>query len=204
MSGTDTQPRAGKPRKSFILELPGLLLGALVIAVLLKTFVVQPFYIPSESMLETLQVNDRVMVSKLTYRFGDIERGDVVVFERGPEVESTVPEAVVKAVLDALGIRTSGSEDLIKRVIGVGGDTIEIRDNAVYLNGSPIDEPYISDPAMADMEPVTVPTNSLWVMGDHRCGGCSQDSRFIGPIEVEDVVGHAFVRVWPLDRLGGL
>lgn len=194
----------GEKRVSFLMELPGLLLGALLIAVLLKTFVVQPFYIPSESMMDTLLVDDRVMVSKLSYRFGDIARGDVVVFETGPEVDQTVPEAVVKAVLDALGIRTSGQEDLIKRVIALGGDTVEIRDNQVFVNGAAIFEPYISDPAMPDMAETTVPEGTIWVMGDHRCGGCSQDSRFIGPIPVEDVVGKAVVRIWPLDRLGGL
>lgn len=194
----------GEKRVSFLMELPGLLLGALLIAVLLKTFVVQPFYIPSESMMDTLLVDDRVMVSKLSYRFGDIERGDIVVFETGPEVEQTVPEAVVKAVLDALGIRTSGQEDLIKRVIALGGDTVEIRDNQVFVNGIPVFEPYISEAAMPDMAEATVPDGTIWVMGDHRCGGCSQDSRFIGPIPVEDVVGKAVVRIWPLDRLGGL
>ncbi|MGF1667156.1 MAG: signal peptidase I [Acidimicrobiia bacterium] len=203
MSGTETTPKAEKPR-SFILELPGLLLGALIIAVLLKTFVVQPFYIPSESMLETLQVNDRVMVSKLTYRFGEIERGDVIVFETGPEVEMSVAENVVKAVLDALGIRSSGQEDLIKRVIALGGDRVEIRDNEVIVNDSPIYEPYISDAGMADMAVQTIPAGMIWVMGDHRCGGCSQDSRFIGPIPVEDVIGKAVVRIWPYDRVGGL
>ncbi len=203
MSGISTTPKSERPR-SFILELPGLLLGALIIAVLLKTFVVQPFYIPSESMLETLQVNDRVMVSKLTYRFGEIERGDVVVFETGPEVEMSAAEAVVKAVLDALGIRSSGHEDLIKRVIALGGDRIEIRDNQVFVNDSAIYEPYISEPAMPDMAVQTVPDGTIWVMGDHRCGGCSQDSRFIGPIPVEDVIGRAVVRIWPLDRVGGL
>jgi signal peptidase I len=194
----------GEKRVSFLMELPGLLLGALLIAVLLKTFVVQPFYIPSESMMDTLLVDDRVMVSKLSYRFGEIERGDIVVFETGPEVEQTVPEAVVKAVLDALGIRTSGQEDLIKRVIALGGDTVEIRDNQVFVNGAPVFEPYISEAAMPDMAETTVPDGTIWVMGDHRCGGCSQDSRFIGAIPVEDVVGKAVVRIWPLDRLGGL
>jgi signal peptidase I len=203
MKGIETTPKLQKPR-SFVLELPGLLLGALIIAVLLKTFVVQPFYIPSESMLETLQVNDRVMVSKLSYRVGGIERGDVVVFEIGPEVEMSAAESVVKAVLDALGIRSSGQEDLIKRVIALGGDRVEIRDNQVFVNDSALYEPYISDPAMPDMALQTIPTGMIWVMGDHRCGGCSQDSRFIGPIPVEDVIGKAIVRIWPFDRVGGL
>ena len=105
---------------SFLLELPGLLLAALVVAILIKTFLIQPFYIPSESMVHTLEINDRVMVSKLSYRFGGIERGDVVVFETGPALEQSGAEEVVQAVLDALGVRSSGKEDLIKRVIAVG------------------------------------------------------------------------------------
>lgn len=204
MSTADVPQQSKKPRRSFLLELPGLLLGALVIAVLLKTFVVQPFYIPSESMRETLQVNDRVMASKLSYRFGEIERGDIVVFSPGPEVERTAAESVVKAVLDALGIRTSAEEDLIKRVIALGGDTIEIRDNQVHLNGSPLDEPYISETDMPAMPVETIPEGMLWVMGDHRCGGCSRDSRFIGPISVEDVLGKAVIRIWPPSRFGTL
>jgi signal peptidase I len=183
--------------------LPGLLLAALIVAVLIKTFIIQPFYIPSESMEHTLEVDDKVMVSKLAYRFGDIERGDIVVFETGPELEESVPEAVIQSVLDALGIRTSGREDLIKRVIAIGGDEIEIRDNRVLVNGTAIDEPYlVEDVFMADMPPRTVPEEHIWVMGDNR--NQSSDSRVFGPVSVESVVGQAIVRIWPVDRIGGL
>lgn len=189
--------------RSFLFELPGLLLAALVVAVLLKTFVIQPFYIPSGSMIPTLQLQDRVMVSKLNYRFGEIERGDVVVFESGPETEETIPEAVVRAVLDALGISTPGREDLIKRVVGLGGDTVEIVDNQVLVNGEAIPEPYLNDDVdMADMAERTIPSDQLWVMGDNR--NDSSDSRIIGPVRADAVIGEAVVRIWPLDRLGGL
>ena len=188
---------------SFLLELPGLLLAALVVAILIKTFLIQPFYIPSESMVHTLEINDRVMVSKLSYRFGEIERGDVVVFETGPALEQSVPEEVVQAVLDALGIRSSGQEDLIKRVIAIGGDTVSILDNQVLVNGEPMVEPYLNDGvAMSDMPERRIEEGWLWVMGDNR--NESSDSRVFGPIEVEDVVGRAVLRIWPVDRLGQL
>lgn len=188
---------------SFLLELPGLLLAALVVAILIKTFLIQPFYIPSESMMHTLEVNDRVMVSKLSYRFGEIERGDVVVFETGPALEQSVPEEVVQAVLDALGIRSSGQEDLIKRVIAVGGDTVSILDNQVLVNGEPMVEPYLDDGvAMSDMPERRIEEGWLWVMGDNR--NESSDSRVFGPIEVDDVVGRAVLRIWPVGRLGQL
>lgn len=198
------QERPSRPGPvSFLLELPGLLLAALVVAILIKTFIIQPFYIPSESMIHTLEVNDRVMVSKLSYRFGEIERGDVVVFENGPEIERTAPEAVVQAVLDALGIRTSSNEDLIKRVIAVEGDTVEIVDNQMLVNGTAIDEPYLNPGTlMADMAERSIPPGQIWVMGDNR--NESSDSRLIGPIDVDDVVGEAVVRIWPVDRIGDL
>ncbi len=199
------EPRAERPRRgSFLLELPGLMLGALLIAVLLKTFLVQPFWIPSESMRETLQIGDRVLVWKPAYQFGEIDRGDVVVFRRGDDEDLSIPESVVRSVLEALGIQQQGSEDLIKRVIGLPGDTVEIDDNQVMVNGVAIDEPYISDPEMAPMAELTVEPNTVFVMGDHRCSGCSQDSRVIGAIPADDILGHAIMVIWPFDRFGDL
>ena len=199
------EPRSDRARKgSFLLELPGLMLGALLIAVLLKTFVIQPFWIPSESMRETLQIGDRVLVWKPAYHLGDIERGDVVVFRRGGDEDQSVPESVVRSVLEALGIQPQGSEDLIKRVIGLPGDTVEIEGNQVIVNGVPLDEPYISDPDMAAMAPIVVEQDTVFVMGDHRCSGCSQDSRVIGAIPTDDILGHAFMVIWPFDRFGDL
>jgi signal peptidase I len=196
--------RSARPgAASFFLELPGLLLAALVVAILIKTFIIQPFYIPTVSMVHTLEVNDRVMVSKLSYQFGDIERGDVVVFDRGPHEDLSAPESVVRAVLDALGINSSTSEDLIKRVIAVGGDTIEIAENHVLVNGEAIEEPYLNDGTMmVDMPERAIPEGQIWVMGDNR--NDSSDSRVFGPVAADDVVGKAMVRIWPLDRLGDL
>ncbi len=197
----ERSPRPGPV--AFLLELPGLLLAALVVAILIKTFIIQPFYIPSESMVHTLEIDDRVMVSKLSYRFGEIERGDIVVFETGPVVEQSAPEAVVQAVLDALGIRTSANEDLIKRVIALEGDAVEILDNQVLVNGEAIPEPYLNPGTlMADMAETIIPPGHIWVMGDNR--NASSDSRVFGPIEINDVVGEAIVRIWPVDRVGQL
>ena len=143
------------------------------------------------------------MVSKLSYRLGDIERGDIVVFETGPDQNLSLPEAAVQAVLDALGIRSSPNEDLIKRVIALEGDTVEIADNHVLVNGEAIAEPYLTEGAtMADLPERTIPDGQIWVMGDNR--NESSDSRVFGPVEVDDVVGHALVRIWPLDRIGDL
>lgn len=207
-SGASEEPGSGAPvkkKRSFWAELPGLLLTALVIAVLIKTFLVQPFWIPSESMLDTIHVNDRVMVNKLAFHFGEPQRGDVVVF-RDPaedEFEESVPEAVIRSVLEAVGIRTRGREDLIKRVIGLPGETITISDNQVHVDGVAIDEPYLADDVvMPDAGPFTVGEDQVFVMGDNR--EFSFDSRRFGNIDYDSLVGRAFVIIWPISNFGGL
>jgi len=190
-------------RRSFIAEVPGLLLTALVIAVVIKTFLLQPFWIPSESMLPTIEVNDRVMVNKLAYRFGEPQRGDVVVFRdpREEQIEESIPEAVIRSVLEAVGIRTRGDEDLIKRVVGLPGETIEVRDNHVLVNGAPIEETYLPEVFMPDEPPITVGPDEVFVMGDNR--DASFDSRRFGAIPLDDLVGEAFVTIWPISHFGG-
>jgi signal peptidase I len=200
-----TTGRHEKAQRSFLLELPGLLLAALLVAVVIKTFLIQPFYIPSRSMVPELLVNDRVMVSKVNLWFGDPAPGDIVVF-RNPSTplgEESVPDRVVRAVLEALGIRTNGTEDLIKRVVAVGGQTVEIHDNQVMIDGTPLVEDYLPEGVfMSDMAPRLIPEGQLWMMGDNR--NESSDSRVFGPIDEETVIGEAVVRIWPLDRIGGL
>jgi signal peptidase I len=203
-------------RKSFLRELPGIVITALVISVLIKTFLVQAFYIPSGSMENTLLVNDRVLVNKLADKPDEIHRGDVVVFRdpggwlNGPEVVDR--GGVLGAVRDALvfvGLApAAGEEDLIKRVIGVGGDTVEADKNGVLkVNGVPLAEQgylYPRDSSSLSPFKVTVPEGELWVMGDHR--SVSEDSRAHrqqpgeGFVPVDDVIGRAFTIVWPLDR----
>jgi len=174
-----------------------------VIAVVIKTFLIQPFWIPSESMLPTIEINDRVMVNKLAYKWGEPQRGDVVVFRdpREAEIEESLPEAVIRSVLEAVGVRTRGRDDLIKRVIGLPGESIEIRDHQITVNGVPLDEPYLDDIEMLDEGPFLVPLGEVFVMGDNR--NASFDSRRFGPIPLDDLVGQAFVTIWPLSHFGG-
>jgi signal peptidase I len=199
----DAEERPRPRRRSFWAELPGLLLTALAIAVVIKTFLMQPFWIPSESMLPTIEVNDRVMVNKLSYKLGDPERFDVVVFPdpREPELEESIPEAVIRSVLEAVGVRTRGRDDLIKRVIGLPGETVEIRDNRVLVDGAPINEPYLGEVIMANEGPFTIADGEVFVMGDNR--NASFDSRRFGPIDLENLVGEAFLTIWPLAHFGG-
>lgn len=177
-------------------------------AVLVKTFLVQPFYIPSESMLPTIEVNDRVMVNKLAYRFGEPQRGDIVVFLNpsltDAELDESIPEAVIRSVLEAVGVRTRGQDDLIKRVVAVAGETVSVENGRVEVGGVALDEPYVATggAAMGDFEPVTVPEGHVFVMGDNR--NSSLDSRRFGTIPVDEIVGEALVRIWPLDRIGSL
>lgn len=181
------------------------MLTALVIAVLIKTFLVQPFWIPSESMLDTIHVNDRVMVNKLAFRIGEPERGDVVVFRDPgePEIEESIPEAVIRSVLEAVGVRTRGADDLIKRVIGLPGETITVSDDRVHVNGAAISEPYLEgDVTMPDAGPFEVGEDEVFVMGDNR--EFSFDSRRFGSIKLDALVGRAFVIIWPPSNFGGL
>lgn len=199
------QSPAEKSQRSFLSELPFLLLAALVVAVLIKTFVVQPFYIPSGSMIPTLLIDDRVMVSKINYLWGEPEPGDVVVFENpyAPELDESFPESVVRATLEALGIRTSANDDLIKRIVAVGGQTVEVQGNQLLIDGEPLDEPYLQPGvAMGNFGPRTIAADEIFVMGDNR--NESSDGRVFGPVPREDVIGKAVFRIWPLDRLGGV
>jgi len=153
--------------------------------------------------LPAIEVNDRVMVNKLAYKWGEPQRGDVVVFRdpREEDLEESIPEAVIRSVLEAVGIRTRGRDDLIKRVIGLPGDTIEVKDNHVVVNGTPLEEEYLEDVFMPDEPAITLGDEEVFVMGDNR--NASFDSRRFGPIPLEDLVGQAFVTIWPLSRFGG-
>ena len=203
---TRRQARKSRPSLPFIVELPFLIVIALTLAVVIKTFIVQPFYIPSGSMIPTIEINDRVLVSKLAYRFGTPQRGQIVVFlsPYAPhDVQESLVQKVGRNVAEALGIKTAAADDFIKRIVGLPGETVSIRNNTVYIDGKPLAEPYLPPGTkMADMAPVTIPAGDVWVMGDNRAH--SSDSRVFGPIREKDIIGEAIFRIWPLDRLGRL
>ncbi len=197
----DRGRRRGRPAW---LEFPILVVSALLIAVFIKTFLFQAFWIPSSSMEDTLHVNDRVLVSKLAFRFGDIQRGDVVVFDdpNGTPSGESVVEAVLRNLRESVGLSTPRSE-FIKRVIAVGGDTVEVTDGVLLVNGEVVEEPYLHPTSdMADFGPETISEGHIFVLGDNR--NASQDSRIFGEVEESSVVGNAFVIIWPIDRWGGL
>lgn len=194
-AGDDKFPRtqrAGKVLRDWVLVIAVALVAALVV----RVYVLQQFYISGPSMETTMFTNDRVLVNKLSYRIHGIHRGDVVVFDRVTMNGSTVAH-----------------DDLIKRVVGLAGETVEIKQCKVYVNGTAIDEPYLpardagqSDPTarcrVVSMRPVQVPGRHIFVMGDNRPE--SFDSRSFGPIPESLVVGRAFAVVWPLGRLKSL
>lgn len=178
---TDPPPRSKPSTVRNVVEWLVIAGGALLVAFVIKTFLLQAFYIPSLSMSPTLKVNDRVLVNKLSYDLHPVHRGDVVVF-RSPPGES----AQIK--------------DLIKRVIGLPGDTVESSDGHILINGQVLNEPYLQpDVQTGAVEKTVVPPGHYWVMGDNRPN--SRDSRFFGTIPKSLIVGRAFVRVWPLNAL---
>lgn len=194
----------GKKRRSFWTELPVLVLIAFALALILKTFFLQAFYIPSSSMEPTLQVSDRVLVNKLAYSLRDPRRGEVAVFtEHEGGTESTgLLDRVTDAVSAGLGLPRDGERDFIKRIIGLPGDTLAMRDGMVYINGEPLPEStasnggYLSAKDMSEFGPVTVPEGHYFMMGDNRPR--SADSRVgLGAIPREDLIGRAFVIIWP-------
>ena len=190
---------------SFLKELPVLLLIAFVLAFLLRTFVVQVFYIPSSSMEPTLQINDRMVVEKVTYRFRDPHRGEIAVFEGDelgavPEGQGTVQRAV-RGVGQFIGIVPASARDFVKRVVGLPGDEILIEGGQVFVNGEPLDEPYVVYDDQADFGPVTVPEDRLFFLGDNRPNS-SDSRRGLGFVATDHLVGRAGVIIWPLDHTG--
>ena len=209
----ETEPPAGDPTElgnrfgclRFVREVVMVVITALALVILIKTFLLQAFYIPTLSMFPTLGANERVLVSKAAFTFDEPGPGDVIVFKDQDALprEESFFQTVRRNVMESLGLSAGDIQDLIKRVIAVGGDRVGIRGNRVIVNGTPIQEPYLNPGfTMADQPDVTVPEGHVWVMGDNRNN--SFDSRRFGPVPLDDVVGRAFLRLWPLSRLSGL
>ncbi len=181
-----------------VVEWTIILMAVLLCTVLLRTYVVQSFFIPSGSMLPTLQVGDRIIVDKLSYHLHDVHRGDIVVFARPP-------------------LEDQQYADLVKRVIGLPGETISSKDGDVYIDGKKLNEPWLppaeqnqTGPLAGDDPhpqfnlpgPVHIPEGDYYVMGDNRTD--SEDSRFFGPIPRSLIVGRAVAVIWPLSHIKGL
>ena len=185
----DGDPRLrGRARRkrsgpAVIIEWFVILALALTVALLVRATVVQTFFIPTPSMVPTLKVDDRLLVDKITLRTRDVRRGDIVVFER----PATFTDTTIK--------------DLIKRVVGLPGETLEGHDGAVWVNGKRLEEPYlVKGITTSDFAPVKVAVDHYFVMGDNRPE--SFDSRFWGTVEREKIIGRALIRVWPPTRFG--
>jgi signal peptidase I len=205
-------PPPAPPKKkgsggSFLKELPVLIVIAFGLALLIKTFLLQAFFIPSESMVPTLKVGDRVLVNKLVYRIHPPRRGDIIVFieQQGPS--KSFWGRVRSFLTEGLGVTKPAQRDFIKRVIALPGETIQISKGVVSITTKggktfSLSEPYLnSDRDLSSYGPFTVPADSYFVMGDNRTN--SADSRTaLGPIRREVIVGRAFVRIWPLGRFG--
>ena len=177
--------RERQKRKRGILEYAVILVVAFVLVFgVVKPFVVEAFKVPSESMLPTFEIQDRFLANKFIYRFGEPERGDVVVFEA---VEPN---------------REGELDTLVKRVVGLPGDTVQVQGGTLLVNGEPQNEPYLNTDVVPDVTPpygpAKVPEGTFFALGDNR--GNSRDSRFYGPVPMENLKGEAFLRFWPLDR----
>jgi signal peptidase I len=199
---SEPRPADQEERRSFLRELPILFIVALAVAIVLKTFVVQAFFIPSGSMEPTLEPGDRVLVQKVVY---GPDRGDVIVFsdpQGRPGPDRGIVGGFVHWLSSTLGIERPEHEDFIKRVIGLPSETVELRDGRLFVDGVRIREPYLKGAVdTRDYGPVRVPEGALFVLGDNRLN--SNDSRFgLGFVPVDKVVGRAFAIVWPPSRVG--
>lgn len=219
------RPEEGKKRGGALLFLRDVLVIvviAVLVSFLIKTFVVRSFYIPSGSMEDTLQIDDRILVDEITPVWNDYERGDIVVFadpggwlESTPQAEGTPLQEGIDWFLTLIGLSAGDSEDhLVKRAIGLPGDHVECCNalGQILVNGKAVDEseylelPQGATAASRDAFDVTVPEGKLWVMGDNRYN--SLDSRYNrdkpgnGFVPIDNVVGRVFFRTWPLDRFG--
>lgn len=194
-----------RSRLRSIRDLLILVLAAFATTIVIETFFIQAFFIPSASMEQTLNVDDWVVVNKMAYRFGDIQRGDVIVFDEillNPMPPESFMGSVSRNVREALGTRTPGVQ-LIKRVIALEGETIEIKGGSVYIDGLLLSEGYVPEGlVLQPYAPLTIPAGHVFVMGDNR--DRSKDSRVFGAVPEDVIVGRALAVVWPAGHWSGL
>ena len=172
-------------RRKIIIEWAIILIVAVVASFLVRAYAVQTFFIPSGSMEPTLHTGDRILVNKLSVRFGTINVGDIIVFKAPPKEHCG----------------DGNYPDLVKRVIGLPGDVMSSKGNTVYVNGHPLKEPWTYFHTLSpQITKMKVPPNNYYVMGDNRANSC--DSRFWGTVPRSDIIGKAFFRIWPLSRIG--
>lgn len=197
--------------KNTWLETIGVIIGALVLALVVQAFVVKPYKIPSPSMEPTLAVGQRVLVNRLANNFSDPKVGEIIVFEPPSGAENNAPggeqcaaprrpnTACLKPTPGKLG------KAYVKRLVGLPGDRLSVKAGRLTRNGKAVDEPY-AQPCeggdVCDIPTFTVPKGGYFMMGDNR--GNSDDSRYWGPVPRENIVGRAFATYWPIDRIGGL
>ncbi|HWC22639.1 MAG TPA: signal peptidase I [Flexivirga sp.] len=214
----DDAPK-GKSRWAFARELTVIVVIALVLSFLVKTFLAQPFYIPSASMESTLDIGDRIIVSKFTPQHSPLHRGDVIVFEDPKTWGSTPhhPSLLKRIVQDSLvfvGVLPGGGDHVVKRIIGLPGDKVACctKTGKLTVNGVPITEPYINKGSVPSSTPfsITVPKDKVWVMGDNR--NDSADSRLhdgnsggkLGSVPMSDITGQVVAIAWPISRIHSL
>ncbi len=173
--------RADELRASVLEFVDSGLIALVLVFLVIRPFVVQAFYIPSGSMRPTLVEDDKILVSKFIYRFREPQRGDVIVFKAPPQA-------------------ASDEKDFIKRLVGLPGDVLEVRDGTLYVNGQPQQEPYTAEPPLYDMPPVVVEPGKVFVMGDNR--NDSNDSHTWGQLDEKRIRGKAFAVFWPVSRIG--
>lgn len=179
------------PRENVWLEVVKTLGLSAILAFGIRTFVAEARYIPSKSMVPTLQVDDRLIVDKVSYHFKDPQRGDIIVFMPPDEasVVCTGPQA-----------SQHNKDAYIKRIIGLPGDSVEVKQGQVFINGKPLKEGYVAEVPDYQYGPRAVPQGSYLVLGDNRNNSC--DSHYWGFVPRENIIGRAIVRFWPLNRLG--
>jgi signal peptidase I len=187
MEPTDEAPahKPPKSRRRGFIEWIIVLIAAVGLSFLVRTFVFQEYFVPSSSMTPTLDIGDRILVNKLSVDFGTVNIGDIVVFKAPPNVKKICSDDVA---------------DLVKRVIGLPGDHLYSSGNTIYVNGKPLDQKWTVYKAMGPVpiKPITLKKNMYFMMGDDHAGSC--DSRYWGPVPRSDLIGKVFMKVWPLSH----